>query len=68
MLVGYLSSQKLLLNWFCLMNVAKTLVELGANVNAYCPGAHTGTPLYHAAKRVLKQSVKLLIPMEQTPW
>ncbi|KAL3506151.1 hypothetical protein ACH5RR_031533 [Cinchona calisaya] len=44
-----------------LYNVAKTLVELGANVNAYRPGRHAGTPLHHAAKRGLEQTVKLLL-------
>lgn len=44
-----------------LINVAKTLIELGANVNAYRPGRHAGTPLHHAAKRGLEQTVKLLI-------
>ncbi|XP_041006469.1 putative E3 ubiquitin-protein ligase XBAT34 isoform X1 [Juglans microcarpa x Juglans regia] len=44
-----------------LIHVAKTLIELGANVNAYCPGAHTGTALHHAAEKGLEQSVKLLL-------
>ncbi|KAK4573101.1 hypothetical protein RGQ29_031181 [Quercus rubra] len=44
-----------------LFDVAKTLIELGANVNAYSPGSHAGTPLHHAAKRGLAQSVKLLL-------
>ncbi|CAI9771246.1 unnamed protein product [Fraxinus pennsylvanica] len=44
-----------------LHNVAKTLIELGANVNAYRPGRHAGTPLHHAAKRGLDQTVKLLL-------
>nr|XP_023907518.1 putative E3 ubiquitin-protein ligase XBAT35 [Quercus suber]XP_023907519.1 putative E3 ubiquitin-protein ligase XBAT35 [Quercus suber]XP_023907520.1 putative E3 ubiquitin-protein ligase XBAT35 [Quercus suber]POF16970.1 isoform 2 of putative e3 ubiquitin-protein ligase xbat35 [Quercus suber] len=44
-----------------LFNVAKTLIELGANVNAYSPGRHAGTPLHHAAKRGFAQSVKLLL-------
>ncbi|XP_023907521.1 putative E3 ubiquitin-protein ligase XBAT35 isoform X1 [Quercus suber] len=44
-----------------LFDVAKTLIELGANVNAYSPGRHAGTPLHHAAKRGLAQSVKLLL-------
>lgn len=42
-------------------DVAKTLIELGANVNAYRPGRHAGTPLHHAAKRGLEQMVKLLL-------
>ncbi|XP_050251678.1 putative E3 ubiquitin-protein ligase XBAT35 isoform X5 [Quercus robur] len=44
-----------------LFDVAKTLIELGANINAYSPGRHAGTPLHHAAKRGLAQSVKLLL-------
>ncbi|PON98669.1 Cdk-activating kinase assembly factor [Trema orientale] len=42
-------------------NVAKTLIELGANVNAYRPGRHAGTPLHHAAKRGIETTVKLLL-------
>ncbi|XP_077250741.1 putative E3 ubiquitin-protein ligase XBOS34 isoform X1 [Tasmannia lanceolata] len=41
--------------------IAKTLIELGANVNAYRPGSHAGTPLHHAAKRGLEQTVTLLL-------
>ncbi|XP_055959778.1 probable E3 ubiquitin-protein ligase XBOS34 [Mercurialis annua] len=44
-----------------LSNVAKTLIQLGANVNAYRPGRHAGTPLHHAAKRGLHQTVLLLL-------
>ncbi|KAI3504075.1 hypothetical protein L1887_32619 [Cichorium endivia] len=44
-----------------LYDVAKTLIELGANVNAYRPGRHAGTPLHHAAKRGLEQMVNLLL-------
>ncbi|EPS62719.1 hypothetical protein M569_12071, partial [Genlisea aurea] len=44
-----------------LFNVAKALIELGANVNGYRPGRHAGTPLHHAAKRGLDQTVKLLL-------
>ncbi|XP_011030497.1 PREDICTED: putative E3 ubiquitin-protein ligase XBAT34 [Populus euphratica] len=44
-----------------LFNVAKTLIELGANVNAYRPGRTGGTPLHHAAKRGLENTVKLLL-------
>ncbi|EXC01806.1 Putative E3 ubiquitin-protein ligase XBAT35 [Morus notabilis] len=44
-----------------LYNVAKTLIELGANVNAYRPGRHAGTALHHAAKRGLQNTVKLLL-------
>ncbi|KAK9087633.1 hypothetical protein Syun_030027 [Stephania yunnanensis] len=42
-------------------DVAKTLIELGANVNAYRPGRHAGCPLHHSAKRGLDQTVKLLL-------
>ncbi|EYU18318.1 hypothetical protein MIMGU_mgv1a0213981mg, partial [Erythranthe guttata] len=44
-----------------LYNVANTLIELGANVNAYRPGRQAGTPLHHAAKRGLEQTLKLLL-------
>ncbi|XP_065861822.1 putative E3 ubiquitin-protein ligase XBAT35 isoform X2 [Euphorbia lathyris] len=44
-----------------LYNVAKTLIELGANINAYRPGRNGGTPLHHAAKRGLDNTVKLLL-------
>ncbi|WCJ24055.1 hypothetical protein M5689_006041 [Euphorbia peplus] len=44
-----------------LFNVATTLIELGANVNAYRPGRNAGTPLHHAAKRGLDNTVKLLL-------
>ncbi|KAF8015851.1 hypothetical protein BT93_H1410 [Corymbia citriodora subsp. variegata] len=44
-----------------LYNVAKTLIELGANVNSYRPGRNGGTPLHHAAKRGLENTVKLLL-------
>ncbi|XP_050219288.1 putative E3 ubiquitin-protein ligase XBAT35 isoform X2 [Mercurialis annua] len=44
-----------------LYNVAKTLIQLGANVNAYRPGRNGGTPLHHAAKRGLVNTVKLLL-------
>ncbi|TKY51924.1 putative E3 ubiquitin-protein ligase XBAT35 [Spatholobus suberectus] len=42
-------------------NVARTLIELGANLNAYRPGRHGGTPLHHAAKRGFDSIVKLLL-------
>ncbi|KAJ4825887.1 hypothetical protein Tsubulata_016105 [Turnera subulata] len=44
-----------------LLPVAKTLIELGANINAYRPGRHAGTPLHHATKRGLEQTVRLLL-------
>ncbi|RAL38813.1 hypothetical protein DM860_013494 [Cuscuta australis] len=44
-----------------LYNVANTLIELGANINAYRTGRHAGTPLHHAAKRGLEKTVNLLL-------
>ncbi|VVB10530.1 unnamed protein product [Arabis nemorensis] len=44
-----------------LYDVAKTLLELGSNVNAYRSGCNAGTPLHHAAKRGLENTVKLLL-------
>ncbi|KAF8098708.1 hypothetical protein N665_0260s0018 [Sinapis alba] len=40
-----------------LFNVAQTLIELGANVNA----PRNATPLYHAARRGLENTVNLLL-------
>ncbi|KAI4318038.1 hypothetical protein L6164_025848 [Bauhinia variegata] len=48
-------------------DVAKTLIELGANINAYRPGRHAGTPLHHAAKRGLESIVKLLLSHGANP-
>ncbi|KAL9227613.1 hypothetical protein vseg_003282 [Gypsophila vaccaria] len=48
--------------------VTKTLIELGANLNAYRPGRHAGTPLHHAAKRGLDQTVKLLLSHGANPF
>ncbi|KAG6582741.1 putative E3 ubiquitin-protein ligase XBAT35, partial [Cucurbita argyrosperma subsp. sororia] len=50
-----------------LHNVARTLIELGANVNAYRPGRHAGTPLHHAAKRGLDNNVTLLLSHGANP-
>ncbi|KAB2061951.1 hypothetical protein ES319_A10G121100v1 [Gossypium barbadense] len=50
-----------------LFDVAKTLIELGSNVNAYRPGRHGGTPLHHAAKRGLLNTVKLLLSHGANP-
>ncbi|KAK8980583.1 hypothetical protein V6N11_063183 [Hibiscus sabdariffa] len=50
-----------------LFDVAKTLIELGANVNAYSPGRLGGTPLHHAAKRGLQNTVKLLLSHGANP-
>ncbi|XWS31420.1 hypothetical protein CRYUN_Cryun23aG0073900 [Craigia yunnanensis] len=44
-----------------LIEVAKALIEVDANVNAYRPGYNAGTSLHHAAKRGLEQTVKLLL-------
>ncbi|KAF4358163.1 hypothetical protein F8388_009446 [Cannabis sativa] len=44
-----------------LIDTAKTLIELGANINAYRPGRHAGTPLHHAAKKGLERTVALLL-------
>ncbi|PKU69218.1 Putative E3 ubiquitin-protein ligase XBAT34 [Dendrobium catenatum] len=50
-----------------LLHVAKALIELGANVNAYRPGSHAGTPLHHAAKRGLDSTVMLLLSHGANP-
>ncbi|XP_062080349.1 putative E3 ubiquitin-protein ligase XBAT34 [Humulus lupulus] len=44
-----------------LIDCAKTLIELGANINAYRPGRHNGTPLHHAARKGLERTVALLL-------
>ncbi|KAM0833205.1 hypothetical protein ACQ4PT_064408 [Festuca glaucescens] len=51
-----------------LLNVAKVLVELGANVNAYRPGSHNGTALHHAAKKGLELTVHLLLSHGANPF
>ncbi|KAH0918587.1 hypothetical protein HID58_026247 [Brassica napus] len=50
-----------------LYDVAETLLELGSNVNAYRPGCNAGTPLHHAAKRDLENTVKLLLSHGANP-
>ncbi|XP_039138094.1 probable E3 ubiquitin-protein ligase XBOS34 [Dioscorea cayenensis subsp. rotundata] len=50
-----------------LLPVAKVLIELGANVNAYRPGSQGGTPLHYAAKRGLVQTVELLLSRGANP-
>uniref|UniRef100_A0A1D1XL17 Putative E3 ubiquitin-protein ligase XBOS34 n=1 Tax=Anthurium amnicola TaxID=1678845 RepID=A0A1D1XL17_9ARAE len=50
-----------------LLPVAKCLIDLGANVNAYRPGCHAGAPLHHAAKRGLEQTVNLLLSHGANP-
>lgn len=44
-----------------LYGVAKILIELGANVNAFSRGHHGGTPLHYAAKEGLYHTVVLLL-------
>ncbi|CAL0299675.1 unnamed protein product [Lupinus luteus] len=44
-----------------LLHVAKFLIHLGANLNSYRPGPFGGTPLHHAARRGLEQTVELLL-------
>ncbi|CAL9086339.1 unnamed protein product [Musa textilis] len=51
-----------------LLPVAKILIELGANVNVYRAGCHAGTPLHHAAKRGLEQTVHLLLSNGANPF
>uniref|UniRef100_A0A0A9DG92 Uncharacterized protein n=2 Tax=Arundo donax TaxID=35708 RepID=A0A0A9DG92_ARUDO len=51
-----------------LLDVAKVLVELGANVNAYRPGSHCGTALHHAAKKGLEQTVHFLLSHGANPF
>ncbi|RCV10541.1 hypothetical protein SETIT_2G119800v2 [Setaria italica] len=51
-----------------LLGVAKVLIELGANVNAYRPGSHCGTALHHAAKKGLEQTVHLLLTHGANPF
>ncbi|CAL9752561.1 unnamed protein product [Musa acuminata subsp. burmannicoides] len=51
-----------------LLPVAKALIEMGANVNVYRPGCHAGTPLHHAAKKGLEQTVHLLISNGANPF
>ncbi|KAF8690839.1 hypothetical protein HU200_041236 [Digitaria exilis] len=51
-----------------LLDVAKVLIELGANVNAYRPGSFCGTPLHHAAKKGLEPTVHLLLTHGANPF
>ncbi|XP_021854989.2 putative E3 ubiquitin-protein ligase XBAT35 isoform X1 [Spinacia oleracea] len=44
-----------------LYDMARTLIELGANVNAFCKGRQGGTPLHYAAKEGLDNTVALLL-------
>ncbi|KAJ3678503.1 hypothetical protein LUZ60_002306 [Juncus effusus] len=51
-----------------LFHVAKLLIELGANVNAYRPGSFAGTPLHHAAKKGIEPTVLLLLSHGVNPF
>ncbi|XP_044973982.1 probable E3 ubiquitin-protein ligase XBOS34 [Hordeum vulgare subsp. vulgare] len=51
-----------------LLNVARLLITLGANLNAFRPGSHAGTPLHHAAKRGLDLTVQLLLSHGANPF
>ncbi|XP_024537774.1 putative E3 ubiquitin-protein ligase XBAT34 [Selaginella moellendorffii] len=44
-----------------LLQMARLLISLGANVHAYRSGLHAGYPLHHAAKRGHDQIVALLL-------
>ncbi|KAL0690231.1 hypothetical protein Bca4012_089909 [Brassica carinata] len=50
-----------------LCDVDKTLIELGANVNASRSGRHAGTPLHHAAKNGNVPTVELLLSHGANP-
>ncbi|KAI5062297.1 hypothetical protein GOP47_0022836 [Adiantum capillus-veneris] len=50
-----------------LLDMAITLLNLGANIDVYRPGTHRGTPLHHAAKRGLEKTVTLLLSRGANP-
>lgn len=50
-----------------LLEMAITLISLGANIHSYKPGAHGGTPLHHAAKRGLDKTVIMLLSHGANP-
>uniref|UniRef100_A0A0D6R065 RING-type domain-containing protein n=1 Tax=Araucaria cunninghamii TaxID=56994 RepID=A0A0D6R065_ARACU len=50
-----------------LREMALTLLDLGANLNAYRPGCHGGTPLHHAAKRGHDKTVTMLLHRGANP-
>ncbi|PKU82778.1 probable E3 ubiquitin-protein ligase XBOS34 [Dendrobium catenatum] len=50
-----------------LLQAAKVLIEMGANVNAYRPGSHAGTPLHHAARKGLEKTINLLLSNGANP-
>ncbi|KAI5060459.1 hypothetical protein GOP47_0024879 [Adiantum capillus-veneris] len=50
-----------------LLDMTITLLNLGANLTAYCPGGHGGYPLHYAAKRGLDKTVTLLLSHGANP-
>ncbi|KAH7315250.1 hypothetical protein KP509_21G041500 [Ceratopteris richardii] len=50
-----------------LLDMVITLLNLGAHINAYRPGAHGGSPLHHAAKRGLEKTATLLLSYGANP-
>lgn len=50
-----------------LLEMAITLINMGANINSYKPGFHGGTPLHHAAKRGLDKTVTMLLSRGANP-
>lgn len=50
-----------------LLEMAITLINMGANINSYKPGVHGGTPLHHAAKRGLDKTVTMLLSRGANP-
>ncbi|KAI5066355.1 hypothetical protein GOP47_0018979 [Adiantum capillus-veneris] len=50
-----------------LLDMAITLLNLGANINVYRSGAYGGFPLHHAAKRGLDKTATLLLSRGANP-
>lgn len=50
-----------------LLDMATTLLNLGANINAYRPGTQKGFPLHHAAKKGLEKTVTVLLSRGADP-
>ncbi|KAJ4785490.1 RING/U-box superfamily protein [Rhynchospora pubera] len=50
------------------LDVAKALIDFGADVNAYRPGKNGGTPLHHAIRKGHDQAVKLLLANGANPF
>ncbi|MCO5611375.1 hypothetical protein L7F22_065628 [Adiantum nelumboides] len=50
-----------------LLDMTITLLNLGANLKAYCAGTHGGYPLHYAAKRGLDKTVTLLLSHGANP-